>query len=316
MKTSKVCILGGSGFVGRYVTQALAERGLEVKVLTRMRERAKHLVVLPTVDVVEANMHDEAELVEQLQGHDAVINLVGVLHNGRRTQSFAAAHVDLAHKVVNACQKASVKRLLHMSALNADPNGPSQYLRSKGKAEIIVRGAMDKLAVTILRPSVIFGPEDSFLNRFATLVKWFPILPLASAGSRFQPVFVEDVARIFADSLDNLGTYGRIYDVCGPRVYTLRELVQFTATSTQKNRLIIDLPKPLSMLQATILEFMPGKPMTRDNLRSMQIDSVCECDFEAQFSFKPASLTAIAPTYLAGKTPRGRYYSFRYHAGR
>jgi uncharacterized protein YbjT (DUF2867 family) len=316
MKTTKVCILGGAGFIGRYVVEALGERGIDVRVLTRMRERAKHLLVLPTVDVVEANIHDEAELVKQFAGCEAVINFVGVLHNGKGAQSFRTAHVDLAWKVINACQKARVKRLLHMSALNADPQGPSDYLRSKGEAEGFARVAMDKLAVTIFRPSVVFGPEDSFLNRFSALIRMFPILPLASSETRFQPVYVEDLARVFANSLDNIDTYGKTYDVCGPQIYTLRELVKLTATTMQKCRYIVGLPPSLSKLQATVLEFMPGKPMTRDNLRSMQLDSVCQCDFEAQFGFMPTSLTVIAPTYLATKTPRGRYQNFRHHAGR
>ncbi|MES2354643.1 MAG: complex I NDUFA9 subunit family protein [Pseudomonadota bacterium] len=316
MSTKKICILGGSGFVGRYIAEALVERGLDVRVLTRRRERIKHLLVLPTVEIVETNVHDEFALIRLFQGFDAVINLVGVLHDGKGKQGFEASHVDLVRKVINACQNAGVKRLLHMSALNAVPDGPSQYLRSKGKGESMVRGAKGKLNVTIFRPSVIFGPEDNFLNRFAAMVKTFPILPLAAGKTRFQPVFVEDVARVFVDSLDRRETYGKTYDVCGPRVYTLHELIQFTAAVMHKSRTIIDLPPFLSMLEATILEFMPGKPLTRDNLRSMQVDSVSKQDFEAQFGFKPTSLAAVAPTYLANKTPRGRYHYFRYRAGR
>lgn len=316
MKTNKVCILGGSGFVGSRVTELLAERGLAVKVLTRMRERAKHLIVLPTVDVVEANIHEESELVAEFADVDAVINLVGVLHDGRGRDSFADAHVLLAEKVINACEKSRVPRLLHMSALKADPGGPSQYLASKGEAEAMVRTAATDIAVTIFRPSIVFGPGDSFLNRFAALIEQFPILPLAAAQSRFQPVFVEDVARVFADSLDRPESHGQSYDVCGPRVYTLLELVQLTAEIMHKKRMIFPLSPSLAKWQALLLELVPGKPMTRDNLRSMQVDSVCDCEFESQFGFQPASLVAIAPTYIAGRTPRGRYSNFRYRAGR
>jgi len=316
MKTRNVCLLGGSGFVGRYVTEALTKQGITVRVLTRMRERAKHLLVLPTVEVVEANVHNEAELVAQFHDCDAVINLIGVLHDGKGRESFAAVHMDIAHDVVNACIKAKVKRLLHMSALNADPEAPSQYLRSKGEAEVIVRAVMHKLAVTIFRPSVIFGPEDNFLNRFAALIKLFPIIPLASAHTRFQPVFVEDVAKVVVKSLDQISAHGNTYEICGPHVYTLRELMQFTSALIQKSRSIIDLPPAMAKLQASVLEIMPGKLLTQDNLRSMQVDSVCKCDFETQFGFIPTSLAAIAPRYLTGQTPRGRYQIFRHRAGR
>jgi len=205
---------------------------------------------------------------------------------------------------------------LHMSALKAEPDGPSQYLRSKGEAEATVRAAAKDMAVTVFRPSVIFGPGDGFLNRFAALIRYFPVLPLACAGARFQPVYVEDVARVIADSIDNPAAFGATFDVCGPRVYTLRELVQFTADVMGKKRRIFGLSPGLSRLQATLLEFAPGKPMTRDNLASMQVDSVCDCDFEQQFGFRPASLEAIAPTYLVNRTPRGRYAAFRVRAGR
>jgi uncharacterized protein YbjT (DUF2867 family) len=268
MKTSRVCILGGSGFVGRHVTELLDERGLGVKALTRMRERARHLNVLPGVEVVETDVHDQAELAAQFAGMDAVINLVGVLHDGRGRASFADAHSILAEKVINACERAGVHRLLHMSALKADPDGPSQYLRSKGEAEAMVRAAAKDMAVTVFRPSVIFGPGDGFLNRFAALIRYFPVLPLASAHARFQPVYVEDVARVIADSIDSPAAFGATYDVCGPRVYTLRELVQFTADVMGKKRRIFGLSPGLSRLQATLLEFAPGKPMTRLRFRA------------------------------------------------
>lgn len=316
MKTSKVCILGGSGFVGRHLAEGLTKRDIAARVLTRRREQTRHLIVLPEVEVVEADIHDERELAAQFAGIDAVVNLVGVLHDGRGVNSFAAAHVALTTKVLHACKRAGVKRLLHMSALKADTGGPSKYLRSKGEGEAAVRAAMDGLAITVFRPSVIFGPDDTFLNRFAVLIRLFPILPIAAPEARFQPVYVDDVARVLIDSLDNTGAYGQRYDVCGPHTYTLRELVRFTAKVMHKRRLVIGLPPTLSRLQAAILEFLPGKPMTRDNLRSMQVDNVCDCDFATQFGFKPASLTAIAPTYLAGRTPRGRYPSFRHRAGR
>jgi uncharacterized protein YbjT (DUF2867 family) len=311
-----VCLLGGSGFVGRHIAHRLVGQGLQVRILTRRPERARDLLVLPTAELIECDVHDPAQLAHQFADVDAVINLVGVLHDGRGNESFAMAHVQLAEKVVQACAGSGVRRLLHMSALNADANGPSAYLRSKGEAQAKVQEgtARNGIACTIFRPSVIFGAGDSFLNRFAELLRLSPIIPLACPDARFQPVFVEDVARCFVDSLLNRDCYGRSLDICGPDIFTLRELVTLTATITQRKRVIVGLGPALSRLQASVLEFMPGKPLTRDNLLSMQVDSVCGCDFP--LPFRPASLETVAPEYLAGDTPRRRYDYFRHGAGR
>jgi len=187
-------VLGGSGFVGRHLVGRLVAAGRRVIVPTRQRERAKHLILLPTVDVVEADVHSEVVLARLTQRASVVVNLVGILHEPRRG-GFDRVHVELARKLVFACRAAGVSRLLHMSALNADTKAPSRYLRSKGEAEAIV--AASELAWTIFRPSVIFGREDSFLNLFATLEKFSPFIPLACAGAKFQPVYVGDVARAF-----------------------------------------------------------------------------------------------------------------------
>src|SRR5208282_135123 len=198
MEIRNVCVIGGAGFVGRHITHLLSARGFEVTVPTRSRERAKELILLPAVDVVDADVHDAATLERLTRDADAVINLVGVLHDGRGRQSFAEAHVALARKVVAACQKNNVQRPLQMSALNADTAGPSAYLRSKGEAEAIVRESGVKW--TIFRPSVIFGRDDKFLNLFARMLKLMPVMVLASPHARFQPVFVEDDAQAFVHS--------------------------------------------------------------------------------------------------------------------
>jgi uncharacterized protein YbjT (DUF2867 family) len=316
MKVRNVCILGGSGFVGHYLAEALTKRGIEIRVLTRQPARARDLLVLPSTEVEQADVHDSAQLIHQFTGMDAVINLVGVLHDGRDNDSFYSAHVDLADKVVDACAQAGVRRLLHMSALKADPQGPSAYLRSKGKGEETVReGALKQgIAATIFRPSIIFGPGDRFLNRFAQLVKLSPVIPLGCPNARFQPVFVEDVARAFAECLDDRDSLGRTYDLCGPHTYTLKQLVSLVAKLTGRTRAIIGLGPRLSMMQARVLEMLPGKLMTRDNLLSLQVDNVCACAFP--FDFVPTALEAIAPGYLAGTSSRGRYAYFRYTAGR
>ena len=308
MEITTVAVLGGSGFVGRHVCRRLAEEGYRVRVATRDRERAKEqLILLPTVDVVATDVHDPGELREFMHGAEAAVNLVGVLHDGRGNGGFRAAHVELARKVAAACRECGIRRLLHMSALNAGPGGPSAYLRTKGEAEEIVRGA--SLDVTIFRPSVVFGRDDSFLNRFAMLVKLMPVLFLACPHARFQPVFVEDVAAAFAGSLDNLESIGKRYDLCGPKAYTLRELVEFVARSLGRRRLVVGLNDPLSYLQALALEFLPLRLMTRDNYLSMKVDSVCACEFP--FGIAPAALEAAAPSWLAPAGPRRRYQQFR-----
>jgi NADH dehydrogenase len=312
MKIESVCVLGGSGFVGRHICHLLAAQGCRVRVPTRNRERAKQLILLPTVDVVTADVHDPAALARLVQGAEAVINLVGVLHDARGNAGFAGAHVELARKLVAACREAGVRRCVHMSALASAVDAPSAYLRSKGEAEAIVRDS--GLDATIFRPSVIFGPDDSFLNLFAGLLRVMPVVMLGCPNARFQPVYVEDVAAAFVKALEEPGSIGKSYDLCGPRVYTLRELVEFVARTTGRRRLVIGLNDRLSYLQAWTMEWMPVKLMTRDNYYSMQVDNVCGCEFP--FGIEPAALEAVAPEWLARKSPRSRYQDYRDRAGR
>jgi len=312
MVIRNVLVLGGSGFLGRHVTHQLVERGLQVRVPTRNRERAKALILLPTVDVVKADIHDSATLDHLVRDADAVVNLVGILHG-----DFQRVHVELPRKVIEACQRHRVRRLLHVSALGADPAGPSQYLRSKGAAEQLILAAQrDDFQTTIMRPSVVFGREDAFLNLFARLARSLPVVVLACPEARFQPVHVDDVARAVVSSLREAHTFGQRYDVCGPRVYTLRQLVEYVVRAAGLHRPIIGLGAALSMLQAAVLEHLPGKLMTRDNIRSMSVDNVCRCDFPAVFGFAPTPLEAVAPLYITGATPRGRYKWFRFRARR
>lgn len=312
MQITTICVIGGSGFVGRHLCQQLAAQGYRVRVPTRDRERAKALILLPTVDVEVADVHDPAALAALVQGSDAVINLVGVLHDARGKRGFAAAHVELARKVAAACRVSNVRRLLQMSALGAATDAPSAYLRSKGEAERIVRES--GLDFTIFRPSVIFGRDDSFLNMFACLTRALPVIALASPNARFQPVYVEDVATAFVRALADVATFGQCYELCGPRRYTLRELVAYVARTTGNQRPILGLNRALSYGQAYAMEWLPVKLMTRDNLRSMEVDSVSDSVFP--FGIKPQALEAVAPMWLARRTPRARYQRFRNAAGR
>ncbi|MDB5867133.1 MAG: NAD-dependent dehydratase [Betaproteobacteria bacterium] len=313
MIINDVCVIGGSGFVGRHVSHQLCARVHRVTIPTRDRERVKDdLIPLPTADVVTADVHDEQTLVRLMRGCGAVVNLVGVLHNGRRNQSFEQAHVELARKVVDACKRTGIRRLLHMSALNAAPNGPSAYLRSKGEAEKIVRES--GLDWTIFRPSVIFGREDRFLNLFAKLQSLLPVILLASPKARFQPVYVEDVAAAIVESVARLDSFGQTYELAGPKAYTLRELVEYVGRVTGHRRPIVGLGPALSYLQAYAMELAPGRLMSRDNVKSMKVDSVSESALP--FGVMPTALEAVAPTWLAERTPRDRYNLFRDRAQR
>jgi NADH dehydrogenase len=309
MQQRRFLVVGGSGFVGRHLVAALAARGASVTVPTRRRERAKHLILLPTVDVVEADVGDSGALAELAAGCDVAVNLVGILHG----PGFKPAHVELAQAVVNACHKAGVRRLLHMSALGADPAAPSEYLRTKGQGEQAVLAA-DDLEVTVFRPSVIFGPEDGFLNLFARLAALLPVLVLGSPEARFQPVYVGDVVKAMLAALESREAPGKRYDLCGPQEYSLRELMQFVCAATGRRRLIIGLPDSLSYLQAWAMEMLPGPLLTRDNYRSMQVASVCDCEFP--FGIQPAALRDAAPTWLAPSGPREHYPQLRWKAKR
>ncbi|HET9762178.1 MAG TPA: complex I NDUFA9 subunit family protein [Casimicrobiaceae bacterium] len=313
MSVRRIVVLGGSGFVGRHIVGRLVDWGGHVLVPTRSRERAKHLVLLPTVDVVEADIHDAATLGRLLAGAAAVVNLVGIINETRRGD-FDRVHVELPRKVVAACRDGGVRRLLHMSALNADPNGPSRYLVSKGQAEALVAAA--DLDWTIFRPSVVFGREDSFLNLFARLERMLPVMALACPQAKFQPVWVGDVAQGFVRALGDERTWRQRYALCGPRVYTLRELVAYVGEVTGENRPIVPLGPGLSRLQARVLELLPGKLMTRDNIASMTLDNVCGDPYPDVLGGPPTALEAIAPAYLTPIAARSRYSKFRAEGGR
>lgn len=318
MDPKKVLLIGGSGFVGGWIANRLSERGIRVIVPTRRRENRRALILLPTVYTFEADVHDAQVLAGLMCGVDAVINLVGILHDrdarspyGKR---FAAAHVELPRKIVAAMQQAGVRRLVHMSALKAAPDAPSAYLRSKGEGEALVRAAPG-LDVTVFRPSVIFGPGDAFLNTFAGLLRALPVLPLAGASTRFAPVYVGDVAGAFVDSLDDRATFGQCYDLCGPQTYTLRELVDYTARLIGVRRPVVNLSDPLARLQASVVGLLPNPPLSRDNLLSLQVDSVSD-GLHNYPAWQPQRLEAVAPGYLGAFGGNRRLDAYRARAGR
>lgn len=315
MKHDRICVLGGGGFVGHHLVSLLASRGCRVWVPTRRRSRIIDLTVLPTVEVVDADVHDPAALRQLFRGMDAVINLVGILHG--TPAEFERAHVELPRKIVQACSETDVGRLLHMSALGADAASRSVYqqTKAKGEAEVMAIGRASGVAVTAFRPSVIFGPGDRFLSLFADLLKLAPVVPLAGAAARFQPVYVGDVARAFAQALDDTSTHDRVYNLCGPTVYTLADLLRLTARTLGLKRWIIPLDQIQSYLFARLMELKPGrKLMTRDNYYAMQTDNVCPEGFPALFG-KPTALEAVID-YLHGGGPRRGYERLRAMARR
>ena len=313
--------------MGRHLVAALAAAGVEVTVPTRRRERAKHLLPLPTVDVVEVDVGAPGALAHLAAGHDALINLAGVLHSRRGGRAergpndygpdFARTHVELPQAAVSACRAAGVKRLLHMSALGAARDAPSEYLRSKGVGEESMLAA-DDLAVTVFRPSVIFGPDDRFINLFAKLAAVLPVLTVACPQARFQPVYIGDVVRSFVAALADPGSAGRRYDLCGPRVYTLAELVRYACAVSGRRRLVLGLSDRMSYLQAWLMEHAPVPLMSRDNYRSMQVANVCgDCHGGAlPFGLVPTVLEVAAPGWLVRSGPKERYPELRWRARR
>ncbi|THF64618.1 complex I NDUFA9 subunit family protein [Pseudothauera nasutitermitis] len=316
MNPEQVVLVGGSGFLGAALANRLCATGVAVTVPTRRRARAGHLLLLPNVTVVEVDVRSPGVLEGLFTGADAVVNLVGVLHSRPGTPwgpGFEEAHVALPKRIVAACEKAGVGRLVHVSALGADAAGPSEYLRSKAAGEEAVRAA--HLSWTILRPSVVFGRGDRFLNLFATLARRFPLLPLACADARFQPVWVEDVAEAAWRSLRESAAAGQACELAGPRVYTLRELVAYAAEVGGRPRRIVALPNALATLQAALMELAPEPLMSRDNLRSMRVDSVAS-GAPLPFGLTPTPLEAVAPGWLGDGGASRRYDDFRRGARR
>jgi uncharacterized protein YbjT (DUF2867 family) len=314
-----ILVLGGTGFVGRSVCAKLVDRsgGTNGSILVPSRRpaRAKHIQMLPTVQVVEADVHDEHQLAALVAGKDAVINLVAILHGS--PAAFQRAHVELPAKLVRVCNNAKVKRLIHVSALGVSDRAPSHYLRTKTEGEMMLKAA--RLDLSILRPSVMFGAEDRFLNLFASLLAVFPMIPLGGAQAKFQPVWVEDVAAAILRCLDDPTTIGQTYECVGPRVYTLKELVALVGQLTGHPRPIIALPDGLARAQAAMMEWLPGATlMSRDNVDSMRTPNVATSQWPTlpALGITPTPLESIAPLYLGRAQGPARLNPLRARAGR
>lgn len=298
----RISIIGGSGFVGQHLANYLARDGWAVRIVTRRRQSLAGLRVLPNSDIRVVDVYATPELVSAITGSSVVINLVGILNErGDNGRGFYKAHVTLTDRIIDACVQAGVRRYLHMSALHADAaHGPSHYLRTKGMAESRAHDAAARgLDVTSLRPSVIYGEHDSFFTRFATLLGLTPgIFPLACAESRFAPVFVGDVANAFVQALHDPHSIGRRIDLCGPKVYTLKQLVEYTAECIGRRVQVIGLGESLSLWQARVFEHLPGKPFSLDNFRSASIDSICNNERRVAGYACHTAIEAVVPCYL------------------
>ena len=314
----KILLLGGTGFVGRSVCEQIERLQWRATLPTRRLANARPVLMLPMITPLAADVHDEATLARLLPGHDAVVNLVGVLHGDEA--AFERAHVELPAMLARACIAAGVRRLVHVSALGADLQGPSRYQRSKARGEAALLAQVPAgLALTLLRPSVMFGRDDRFLNAFAALQRWLPFIPLACADAKFQPVWVQDVASAIAKCLQDERTSGQTYQACGPAVWTLRQLVELTGRLTGRQRRVLPVSMKTARRQAWLMEKLPGEPMlSNDNLDSMQQDNVAGGLLPGlpALGVVPAELGPVVRAYMGPHSVANRLLDLRKTAGR
>ena len=306
----RIVLVGASGFFGGYLLRALTADKHHCVVLTRAAVRRSTLGMLPGVELVQADVYHKDTLAEQFAGADAVVSMAGILNeSGRDGRGFHRVHVELVEGIVQACKQAGVSRVLHLSALHAG-TGSSHYLKSKGEAETLLRSA-DDLDVSIFQPSVIFGHGDQFFNRFAGMLRFMPLMPLACPKARLQPVFAEDVATVMAASLEDPMTWGQSYELAGPQSFTLKELVEWTAKSMGQRSRIIGLPGLLSATMAAVLDWVPGKPFSWDNYQSLKTDNTSDQNGFGYFGIEPRAIDLVVPDYLTGSVHQRRLQTFR-----
>ena len=306
----RIVLVGASGFFGGYLLRALTADQHHCIVLTRAGVRRSTIDMLPGVELVQADVYDPDMLAKQFANADAVVSMAGILNeSGRGGKGFHKVHVQLVEGIIKACREAGVARLLHLSALHAG-KGSSHYLKTKGEAEELLRSA-DDLDVSIFQPSVIFGRGDQFFNRFAGMLNFMPVMPLACPKARLQPVFAEDVAAVMAASLEDPMTWGKSYELAGPQSFTLKELVKWTAETMGQNRQVIGLPGPLSATMAAVMDWVPGKPFSWDNYQSLKTDNTSDQNGFAYFGIDPRAIDLVVPDYLTGSVHQRRLQNFR-----
>ncbi len=307
MSRLKICLIGGTGFIGRPLARRLMALGHDVSIITRHRERHRRMLIHPTLKLIQGDVFDDAVLNKHFDGVDLVFNLTGILNQYRgHEHRFDTVHTELPRRIAQACVATGVRRMIQLSALGADPDGPSEYQRSKGRGEQELNRIADQhgLGITVFRPSVVFGAEDQFINRFASLLKSAPIMPLACPDAKFQPVAIEDVIAALINAVNDPTTTGQSYDLVGPEVYTLEQLVRYIDGIIGSQTRIFRLGPRLSKILATVLQFAPGKPLTPDNVASMSVDNVSDQAFVDLFGVEPTRLEQSVPVFLRAATDR------------
>ena len=313
MNPKKICIIGGTGFVGSALANRLSKQKHQIKIFSRCPERNRHLKLLPGVTLSNIDYYAPKVLERHFDGMDVVINLVGIL-NPKNNESFNKVHVELSRRIVEAATAVKVKRLLHMSALNAG-NQASQYLVSKGQGQQIVHQCQN-VDVTVFCPSIIYGINDNFFNLFANFLSLPGPFPVIGAKARFSPIYVEDVVDAFINSIDNPKTFGKSYALCGPKEYSLFDLVKYTAKITRTKVSLVPLNWFFSRIIATIMNFIPGAPISLDNYHSMTVDSTCGQKIDSELAVDPVSLETVLPLYLGEKEVNSYYNNLRAKANR
>jgi NADH dehydrogenase len=310
----RITVFGGSGFIGRYLVQLLAADGWIVRVAVRDPVGASFLKTAGNIGQIvpmRCNVCDDDLVAAAIAGADAVVNLVGILHEGGRQRFNSVQAVAPAH-IARAAVAAGVRRLVQISAIGADPNSASRYARSKAEGESGVRQVFP--TATIVRPSIVIGPEDEFFNRFAAMAQLSPALPLIGGGeTRFQPAYVGDVAEALHRCVNDAATAGKTYELGGPRIYTFRELMELLLKVIDRHRGLIPLPFWMATLQGALLELLPVPPLTRDQVRMLRVDNVVRpgaLTF-ADLGIQPQAIEAILPTYLDIYRPGGRFAANR-----
>jgi uncharacterized protein YbjT (DUF2867 family) len=308
MATRRVAtVFGGSGFIGRYVVKRLALQGFVVRVAVRDPEAAlflKPMGVVGQVVPLYASVMNEGTVHRAVAGAEVVVNLVGALSESRAA-SFQAVHTEGAERIARISAATEVRRLVHISAIGADPDSPARYGSTKGKAEQAVLAAFP--AATILRPSIVFGAEDKFFNRFAEIARMAPFMPVISGATKMQPVFVGDVADAIMAAIATDASMGKTYELGGPRVWTFREILAFILKQTRRDKRLIDIPMGIARLQASVLQHAPGQPLTPDQLLMLSKDNVAAAGALglADLGITPTSVELVVPSYLDRYQPGG-----------
>ena len=311
-KLRKIIILGGTGFIGSHLANKIFKLSEKVCILSRFTNSNHDLKLIPNVEIIQTNVQDERSLIHNFKDCDLVINTIGILNEYNQDNTFEKLHYELTKKISNALAKNKIKRYLHISSLNADVHARSEYLRTKGQAESYLLETTKKFSnITIFRPSIVFGEDDSFFNKFSQILKFAIIFPLACPKSKFMPIYVDDLTEFMMNSINDINTYGQTFDATGPKEYTFQELINITINTLKIKRFVVPLNQTLSRLQARVFQNLPGKIFTMDNYYSLQVDSISSSGYKGT-----SNLEDIVPRYLNINYKQKRMMKLRKESGR